>query len=56
MEYISDYQYFENPCYLGKMVQGRNIGSLAEGIPRKRVKLEDCIIVDGTHEAIISQD
>jgi DNA invertase Pin-like site-specific DNA recombinase len=46
----------ENPCYLGKMVQGRHIGSLAEGKPRGRAKLEDCIIVDGTHEPIVTQE
>jgi DNA invertase Pin-like site-specific DNA recombinase len=46
----------ENPVYLGNMVQGKHIGSLSDGKPRSRAKAEDWIIVEGTHEAIITQE
>jgi DNA invertase Pin-like site-specific DNA recombinase len=46
----------KNPVYLGNMVQGKHIGSLAEGTGRSRAKSDDWVTVEGTHEPIISQD
>jgi len=46
----------KNPVYLGHMVQGRHVGALYEGKGRSRVKPEDWVIVENTHEPIIAQD
>jgi DNA invertase Pin-like site-specific DNA recombinase len=46
----------ENPVYLGNMVQGKHIGSLAEGRDRSRAKANDWVIVEGTHEPILTQE
>jgi hypothetical protein len=46
----------ENPVYLGNMVQGKHIGSLAEGRDRSRAKADDWVIVEGTHEPILTQE
>jgi DNA invertase Pin-like site-specific DNA recombinase len=46
----------KNPVYLGNMVQGRQIGSLCDGKKSRRLGKQDWIIVDGTHEPIITQE
>ena len=46
----------ENPVYLGNIVQGKHIGSLSEGKDRKRAKKEDWVVVEGTHEPIITKE
>jgi hypothetical protein len=38
------------------MVQGKHVGSLAEGKPRSRAKADEWVIVEGTHKPIITQE
>ena len=45
-----------NPLYLGHMVQGKYNGALYEGVERKLKNREDWIIVENTHEPIVSQE
>ena len=45
-----------NEMYIGNMVQGRTKKSLYNNIPHKATDKEDWIIVENTHEAIISKE
>ncbi|MBR5236251.1 MAG: recombinase family protein [Clostridia bacterium] len=45
-----------NEVYTGNMVQGRTKRSLYNNIPLRRVDKEDWIIVENTHEAIVSKE
>lgn len=45
-----------NPVYAGHMAQGKRRESLSEGIAAETVSPGDWIIVEHTHEAIISQE
>lgn len=45
-----------NEMYIGNMVQGRSRRSLYNNLPFKLVDKEDWIIVENTHEAIISKE
>jgi DNA invertase Pin-like site-specific DNA recombinase len=43
-----------NPMYLGHMAQGKTKRSLADGIPLRKQDKSDWIIVENTHEPLIS--
>ena len=45
-----------NEVYTGNMVQGRTKRSLYNSIPLRRVDKKDWIIVENTHEAIVSKE
>jgi DNA invertase Pin-like site-specific DNA recombinase len=49
-------QILENPVYLGNMAQGKNISSLCDGIKLHSADKRDWIIVEGTHEPIVTQE
>jgi DNA invertase Pin-like site-specific DNA recombinase len=49
-------QILQNPVYLGNMVQGKHIGSLCDGKDRSRAEEQDWVVVEGTHEPIITQE
>jgi DNA invertase Pin-like site-specific DNA recombinase len=46
----------QNPVYLGKLAQGKKSSMLGMDKREKRIRPEDWIIVEGTHEPIISQE
>lgn len=43
-------------CYIGDMVQGRTRTALYKGQAMKKVDPEDYIVVEGTHEPIVSRE
>lgn len=43
----------DSPMYIGHMTQGRTTQSLSDGLPVKKQKPSDWIIVEHTHEALI---
>jgi DNA invertase Pin-like site-specific DNA recombinase len=45
-----------NPVYLGHMAQGKHVGALCEGKGRSRAKADDWVIVENTHEPIVTQE
>ena len=45
-----------NTTYLGHMSQGKHKGALYESKPLKEVRRDDWIIVENTHESIVSQE
>lgn len=46
----------QNPVYLGHMAQGKAFCSLAQGIPYRKTKREEWVIVQDTHEPIVSRE
>lgn len=46
----------KNPVYAGHMAQGKARESLSMGMPRTVMACEDWIVVENTHEAIVSQE
>ena len=42
--------------YIGNMVQGKRKSHFYNGMPAERVKREDWIVVENTHEPIISRE
>jgi DNA invertase Pin-like site-specific DNA recombinase len=49
-------QIIRNPLYLGHMTQGKFKESLCEGKPRRETKREEWVIVENTHEPIVTQE
>ncbi len=46
----------EKRYYIGDMISGKEKTSLVEGLHKQKVEEEDWIIVEGTHEAIVSKE
>jgi len=46
----------DSPMYIGHMTQGRTVQSLHDGMPIKRQKPSDWIIVENTHTALIDME
>jgi DNA invertase Pin-like site-specific DNA recombinase len=46
----------DSPMYIGHMTQGRTKQSISDGLPYKKLKPADWIIVENTHEALIDME
>lgn len=46
----------DSPMYIGHMTQGRTQQSLHDGIPQKKLQPSEWLIVENTHEALISME
>lgn len=55
-EYQRIYNMLRDPVYLGHMAQGRSLQSFHEGIPKKRQKRSNWVIVQHTHEPLVDPE